>query len=71
MSVCQKCWSDALGNADRYSKLIDERKNNPCTPEEQAGREATECSKCKRITIHEITGECMACGYIIENYSWY
>jgi len=44
MSVCEKCWADAylmmLDNPDKtqtecYSELLDKRKDNPCTPEQQ------------------------------------
>lgn len=65
MSNCEKCWRDAhsVGQygdvTTRYSKLIEERKDNICTPEEQAGPNAKECSICKRMTLHQITEECM------------
>jgi hypothetical protein len=39
MSVCEKCWSDAGGSYERYVELLTERASNPCTPEQQAGRE--------------------------------
>ena len=67
MSACEKCWSDAytrsIGDgktqAERYSELINERKDNPCTPEQQAGRDGGICPKCKRKTLHQVTSECM------------
>ena len=64
MSSCEKCWSDALDSEDacqpdRYRELIELRKGNPCTPEEQAGPDATECPECKRMSQHQITGQCM------------
>src|SRR6185369_1305212 len=69
MSACEKCWRDAHfgpdgsdGVADRYRELMDERKATPCTPEEQAGPDATDCSACGRRTRHQYTSECMACG---------
>ena len=45
MASCEKCWSDAglltYGTGESkikwYEKLLEERKDNPCTPEEQAG----------------------------------
>jgi len=41
--ICKKCWADAQGRMyneggwryDHYLRLIAERKNNPCSPEEQ------------------------------------
>ncbi len=47
MSSCEKCWADAYrmvmgGNADSqteaYMQLIEERKDNPCSPKDQAGQ---------------------------------
>lgn len=45
MSCCEKCWSDAYirsrltgrPQADCYRDLLEERKESPCSPEEQAG----------------------------------
>lgn len=37
MSACEKCWRDARGDPDRYRELLEQRKSNPCSPEEQAG----------------------------------
>ncbi len=42
--VCEKCWNDATrmtwgtgkSMVDQYAKLLEERKDNPCTPEEQS-----------------------------------
>ncbi len=72
MASCEKCWSDAYmknfsngkGQAENYSFLIEERKENPCTPEEQAGKDARTCPKCHRKTIHQIMSECIVCGYL-------
>ena len=65
MSTCEKCWRDAhVGDFDvatNYSRLIEERKDNPCSPEEQAGENAQGCSVCGGITLHQHTGECMNC----------
>ncbi len=44
--ICEKCWTDAYHRSvsdptkpqvDHYHDLIEERKNNPCSPSEQAG----------------------------------
>ena len=42
---CEKCWGDAYllsldngkSQAENYKILLEERKNNPCSPKEQAG----------------------------------
>ena len=63
MSGCEKCWSDAQSSvgdvAERYHELIAERKATPCTPEQQAGPDATICATCGQRTAHQFTGECM------------
>lgn len=55
MSSCEKCWGDAymrmLGNgtksqAEHYHDLLQERKDNPCTPREQAGQFWDEEKQC-------------------------
>jgi len=58
MSSCEKCWADAGGVAERYSVLIEKRN---CTPEEQAGPDASKCPLCGRMTLHQYTREPM-CG---------
>jgi len=47
-----------------YSRLIKEREKSGenCTPEEQAGYDAQECSKCRRMTIHQVLKYCVICG---------
>jgi len=44
MPTCEKCWADAHRRAvsnptrsqvDHYYDLLEERKDNPCSPEEQ------------------------------------
>ena len=68
MSACEKCWDDAgliaacsgESKAEVYGRLIEQRKQKPCTPEEQAGGGAKTCLTCKRRTLHVYTGECMA-----------
>lgn len=45
MSCCEKCWGDAYerafliggSQADHYRALLEERKDDPCTIEEQEG----------------------------------
>ena len=48
MSACEKCWTDAHQEyaagqgaweslVDAYQYLINERRDNPCTPEQQRG----------------------------------
>ena len=64
MPSCEKCWSDAhrgpqFSVAEEYWRLMEERADNPCTPEEQAGPEATKCPKCNRMTLHQHCKECM------------
>ena len=43
--VCEKCWADAYmrsrysgeTQSECYFKILKEREDNPCTPQEQAG----------------------------------
>lgn len=41
--ICEKCWGDSyvkdegVPRVDRYLELIDDRRDNPCSPREQAG----------------------------------
>ena len=43
--ACEKCWGDAYlrslvdgrAQSDHYRDLLEERKDNPCTPEQEAG----------------------------------
>jgi hypothetical protein len=42
MAACEKCWNDAYlmyegRQAENYHRLLEERKDNPCTPGEQCG----------------------------------
>jgi hypothetical protein len=67
MAACEKCWRDAhrgpqFSVADEYQRLIEERRDNPCTPEQQAGPDATECPVCNRKTVHQHCHICMVCG---------
>ena len=59
MASCEKCWKDSRSNPEEYRRLVKQR---DCTPEEQAGEDATECSVCKRITVHQYCHICMVCG---------
>ena len=66
MSACEKCWRDAQGYGDpmmEYLRLIRERQ---CTPEEQAGPDATVCPHFQTRTRHQATGQCMRCGVTEE-----
>jgi len=45
--TCEKCWADAYlisrfisgkPQADEYRRLLEERKDSPCSPLEQSGR---------------------------------
>jgi hypothetical protein len=46
VSCCEKCWEDAWTiclfsnktQSECYHELLEERKNNPCSPKEQAGQ---------------------------------
>lgn len=72
MASCEKCWGDAYmrthtdpskNQGEHYNDLIEERRKNPCTPEEQAGEgDADFCTKCNKMTIHQYTKQCMNCG---------
>jgi len=71
MASCEKCWGDAYtrthtnptkSQAEHYQDLINERKENPCTPEQQAGHDATICEKCGRKAVHQYVRICMNCG---------
>jgi len=72
MASCEKCWNDAYyrmhtdrmkSQSEHYFDLIKERKDNPCTPEQQAGNDACECPKCKKKAVHQYVKICMNCGY--------
>lgn len=64
MSACEKCWRDSR-REDNYAEVLASRAENPCTPEEQAGPDATVCPACGKRTAHQITGQCMdvACNH--------
>jgi len=57
MASCEKCWNDAdtrclycpgESKYKHYCDLIDERKDSPCTPEEQAGQFWDKDMQCDR-----------------------
>lgn len=61
MASCEKCWADAFdyGMSDQtenYRRLVKERN---CTPEEQAGEDATKCLECNLISVHQYVRVCM------------
>jgi hypothetical protein len=61
MPSCEKCWRDAGGDPREYAVLVESR-NRPgkeCSPEEQAGTEATMCPFCLRRTVHMYSQVCM------------
>jgi ribosomal protein L37E len=72
MASCEKCWGDAYmrihtnpmkSQAEHYQDLIKERTGEKaCTPEQQAGQDATVCKKCGRKTVHQYVKVCMNCG---------
>lgn len=47
MAMCEKCWGDAYilsrwngkSQAVNYVDLLEERKDNLCTPEQQSGKD--------------------------------
>jgi hypothetical protein len=70
MSSCEKCWRDSRGG-DTYHRLIAVRNGHGvrrCTPEEQAGPDATECHECKRKTVHQHTHLCQVPGCTLGEY---
>ncbi len=58
MPSCEKCWKQSRGDILKYRQFVE---LSACTPEEQAGEEATTCPKCHRITMHQFAHVCMAC----------
>jgi ribosomal protein L37E len=68
MATCEKCWRDSAtifdDHAERYLELLKQRDKDgrACTPEQQAGEYADVCRRCERRTLHQWTGQCMACG---------
>lgn len=60
MPSCERCWANSRVH-DNYREVL-EQNEGLCTPEEQAGPEATECEYCNRRTRHQHCGICMNCG---------
>jgi len=55
MPACEKCWEDASrrefsnpmkSHAEHYHDLLEERKDHPCSPKEQAGQFWDEENQC-------------------------
>jgi len=61
MAGCEKCWGDAYmrsmfrgkSQAQCYEELLIERKDNPCTPREQAGEYWDEEKQCDSRFLKE------------------
>ena len=76
MSACEKCWRDSQRSVYYeldcvyYSLLA--RRNGiiepKCTPEEQAGPDATVCEACGRKTCHQHTHLCQVPGCPLGEY---
>ena len=79
MPMCEKCWGDAYlraygsskGQSECYQELLKERKDNPCTPKQQAGQWWDEerqidtrllCYKCEiKLTKENISKNILYC----------
>ena len=61
MPCCEKCWGDAYlrslsvgkDQADCYKDLLRKRKDNPCSPQEQAGQFWDDEKGCDRRSLLE------------------
>lgn len=68
MAACEKCWTQAYNRmlvtgksqTECYQELI---KLNNCTPEEQAGIDASKCQECNRKTVNPNAAQCMNFGW--------
>jgi len=70
MAACEKCWSDAFrrtldyppldqpmkSQIEHYYDLLRERKDNPCTPKEQAGQWWDEEKQCDSRKDRKMNG---------------
>ena len=65
MSSCEKCWRDAEGDVDDYRARV---KNCNCSPEDEAGPDATVCKACKRRTVHQHSHLCQVPGCLEGEY---
>lgn len=72
MASCEKCWSDSYmrihgdpmkSQTEHYHELLKERKEKPCTREQQAGEDAEVCPTCDRKTVHQYAKTCVICGF--------
>jgi hypothetical protein len=63
MSACERCWERSYDpwRCDRTGRYQGNLSTHTCSAEEQAGRDAGKCPTCKRMTLHQHTGEPM-CG---------
>ena len=71
--MCEKCWGDAFtiaygsgkNQSECYRELLEERKDNPCTPKQQAGQWWDEKRQIDARTL------CYKCGVVLtkENES--
>lgn len=81
MAACEKCWGDAFSisygtsqtQSEAYQELLEERKENPCTPEEQAGQWWDNVNKIdkrnmKDIRLYHIKHKS---GIILQKYGVY
>lgn len=59
--MCERCWADAYmrlmaqpmkTQAQCYEELIEERRDTPCTPQEQAGSWWCELHQMDRRSLH-------------------
>lgn len=70
MASCEKCWRDAHWSgsdvATEYARLIAERKDKPCTPEEQAGEDATTCPQKPCGALGKIQQDGTAVGAVCD-----
>ena len=68
MASCERCWEAShfvareagIEQSEAYRQLV---LQNDCTPEQQAGLCARECPTCGTKTVHQHTGQCIACGW--------
>lgn len=58
MSACEKCWADAGGDMARYTQLLQERVDHPCTPEQQAGEDIDPTPWCSGGHMTEASCTC-------------
>ncbi len=61
MPSCERCWADAYlrsygshkSQSECYEELLKERKNNPCSPKDQAGQWWDEERQCDSRTLEK------------------